>query len=158
MAMGPDDAELYRKHAHELVRFATVVAGPSAAEDVVATAVLRVFSSPGWPDVVAKRAYLFRAVLNEAQQNHRSYERRRRREARVAGNERPLEGADGHGTVRPAVHAAMGRLSPRQRAVVYLTYWLDLAADDVAGRLAVSPRTVARELATARRRMEVLLR
>ena len=33
----------------ELTRFAAMIAGPSAAEDVVSSAVVRVFSSPRWP-------------------------------------------------------------------------------------------------------------
>ena len=35
-----DDAEIYRKHAGELIRFANALAGPSGAEDVLALAVM----------------------------------------------------------------------------------------------------------------------
>jgi RNA polymerase sigma factor (sigma-70 family) len=53
---------------------------------------------------------------------------------------------------------ALRRLSVRQRAVVYLTYWIGLDASDIARGLDISVRTVQRELSAARRRLEVLLR
>ena len=53
---------------------------------------------------------------------------------------------------------AVRLLSIRQRAVVYLTYWLGMRAEEVARTLDVSPRTVERELTSARGRLEVLLR
>ena len=53
---------------------------------------------------------------------------------------------------------ALRRLSVRQRAVIYLTYWLGMRADEVARTLDVSLRTVERELTSARGRLEVLLR
>jgi RNA polymerase sigma-70 factor (ECF subfamily) len=148
-----EDAELYRKHADELIRFAAVVAGPSSADDVVSAAVLRVFASSAWPTVVERRAYLYRAVLHEARQQHRSTERRLRREARAAARE-----AESPALVRAEVLDALRRLTVRQRAIVFLTYWADLSVIDVAERLGVSRRTVERELTTARARMEVLLR
>ena len=148
-----DDAELYEKHAGELIRFATALVGPSSAEDVLSAAVLRVFSSPSWARVTEKRAYLFRAVLSEAHQQHRSTQRRLRREA-AAAREVPAAGA----SIRPEVLDALLRLTARQRAVVYLTYWLDHRPDEVATELEVSRRTVERELTTARRHMEVLLK
>ena len=61
-------ADVYARHAGELVRFATVLAGPSGADDLVASAVVKAFTNPGWPDVQNQRAYLFRAVLNEARE------------------------------------------------------------------------------------------
>ena len=42
------DADVYARHAPELVRFATVLAGPSRADDLVASAVLKAFTNPGW--------------------------------------------------------------------------------------------------------------
>jgi DNA-directed RNA polymerase specialized sigma24 family protein len=64
--MTPADAETYRKYADELVRFASGLVGPSGAEDVVATAVLRAVSGTQWSRVDNQRAYMYRAVLNEA--------------------------------------------------------------------------------------------
>jgi RNA polymerase sigma factor (sigma-70 family) len=147
------DAEIYAKHADELVRFATVLVGPSAAEDVVADAVTRAFRSPGWPSVENRRAYLFRATLNAARQACRSDWRRVRRDRCLVQDSFEPDG----GHVRVEVLDAMRRLTPRQRAVVFFTYWQDLECDAVAALLRTSTRTVQRELTAARRRLEVLL-
>ncbi len=138
------DGEVYARHCVELVRFATVLIGPSGADDLVADATLNVFTSPAWRHVANQRAYLFRAVLNEARQRERSAARRHRRERLAASPERvetPF--------VRPEVIAAMRGLEPRQRAIVYFVYWEDRAAADIATHLDVSVRTVQRELAAA---------
>lgn len=81
--MNAIDEAIYAKHAYELMRFATTLVGPSGAEDVVADAVLRAMTSPSWPTVTEHRAYLFRAVANEASSMRRSAGRRHA--ARTAG-------------------------------------------------------------------------
>ncbi len=148
-----DAVEIYEKHADELIRFASALVGPSGAEDVVAAAMERALGSVDWSTVKARRAYLFRAVLNEARSQHRSTQRRLRREARTA----PIDSETGP-SVRPEVLDAIRRLTVRQRAVVYFTYWVDLDIANVARALQISPRTAERELAAARRHLEVLLR
>ncbi len=45
---------------------------------------------------------------------------------------------------------AVSRLSPRQRAVVFLTYWDDLDPGSIAGLLGISDGAVRRHLARAR--------
>src|SRR5207237_680789 len=124
------DEAVYEKYADELIRFATALVGPSDAADILSMAVLRAFASRGWPDVRDHRAYLARAVLNEARMNHRSTMRRRARESRFAPRDEvePPE-------VRPEVLEQVGRLSVRQRAVVVLTYWDDLDPAEIARRL-----------------------
>jgi RNA polymerase sigma factor (sigma-70 family) len=139
------DEEVYARHAAELVRFATVLVGPSGADDLVADAVLKVFAHPGWPQVTNQRAYLYRAVLNQAHQQARSSARRRLREQRVAGTERIEQSL-----VRPEVLAAMRKLDPRQRAIVFFTYWQDLTTDQIAAELGLTTRNVQRQLAAAR--------
>jgi RNA polymerase sigma factor (sigma-70 family) len=148
------DAELYARHAAELVRFATVLHGPSDADDLVANAVLRSFTSPAWPLVENRRAYLYRAVLNEARQSARSGRRRHRREQA----ERRLEALEPPAQVRPEVIAAVRRLDQRQRAIVFFTYWQDLTPAEIAAELDINVRTVQRQLADARRRLEKELR
>src|SRR5262245_44827074 len=76
--------DCYERYAAELTQFAAVLVGPTAAEDVVADAVLRAFSAAGWPDVTAHRAYLYRSVLNQARQLQRSDRRRVWRESAAA--------------------------------------------------------------------------
>jgi RNA polymerase sigma factor (sigma-70 family) len=147
------DAELYGRHGAELVRFASVLVGPSGADDLVADAVARVFAHPAWPGVTNRRAYLFRAVLNAAREHERSSGRRRRRERLAA----PREAIDDR-VVRPEVLAAMRSLDPRQRAIVFFTYWQDRTTAEIADELGISTRTVQRELTDARRHLEELLR
>lgn len=147
------DAAVYARHAAELVRFATVLAGPSGADDLVASAVLKAFSHPAWKQVENRRAYLYRAVLNEARQEGRASARRARREQLAAAphlEDRPV--------VRPEVLAAIRTLDSRQRAIVFFTYWQDRTPQEIADELGVNVRTVQRELADARARLLEQLR
>ena len=147
------DEEIYRKHADELMRFATTLVGVGSAEDVFSGAVLKAMTSPAWQSVIEPRAYLFRAVMNEAFGVKRSERRRCVRDTTLAGPEDmepyhlALEVAD-----------AMSRLSVRQRSVLYLAYWLDLNVDEIASTLHLSRRTTERALTTARQQLEEQLR
>jgi len=146
------DRDVYDKYADELQRFASALVGPSGAEDVVADALIRAFGSSNWPVVENKRAYLYRAVLNQARSVHRATQRRLAREAVTARDDRYEPSP-----VRAEVLDAVRRLSVRQRAVVFLTYWADLQPDAIAGELRITPRTVQRDLRSAHSRLEVLL-
>jgi DNA-directed RNA polymerase specialized sigma24 family protein len=120
------DAELYGKHAEELTRFATGLVGPQDAPDVVSAAVLACMFSKGWSALENPRAYLFRAVLNQARQLRRASARRVAREQQVPrrawrGSEDEVDPPE----VRPEILAAVMALSLRQRAVTVLTYWSD---------------------------------
>ncbi len=148
-------AEHYEKYRDELIRFAAALVGPSGAEDVMTNAVVRAFSSRHWPAVSERRAYLYQAIVNEARHQHRSTQRRLRRESVAAPTVSTLSDSP---VVHAEVLAAMRQLSVRQRAVVFLTYWQELTATEVADGLDLSTRTVERELTTARRRLEALLR
>lgn len=154
--MDQDATAEYLKHADHLLRFASAVAGPSSADDIVAAVVMRVLvEGDGWRSVGDVRAYLVRSVMNEAIDRQRRRTRRRQREERDSS----LSATASYDSyVRSEVLDAVGRLTARQRAVVYLTYWLDHAASEVAAELDVSVRTVERELTVARRALEVLLR
>lgn len=147
-----EDERTYRKHAEELTRFATFLVGPTDASDIVSAAVLRALSSTAWPSVDHHRAYLFRAVLNEARMHHRSTARRHAREQRSATPER----VDEIDTLSDVLEM-VDRLSPRQRAVVYLAYWDDLDPAAVAEVLGVSEGSVRRHLARARAALRRML-
>jgi RNA polymerase sigma factor (sigma-70 family) len=146
------DAELYAAHAVELVRFATVVAGAAGADDLVADAVVKAFTSRAWPTIEQRRAYLFQAVLNEARQASRSDQRRQRRERRAAEPE--LRDAP---TPRPEVLQAIRGLDHRQRAIVFFTFWQDRTPGEIADELGITVRTVQRELSSARQHLTLAL-
>ena len=152
-AMG-DSSEVYRKHADALVRFASGLVGPSDAADVVSDAVVKAMWSKAWPSVRNHGAYLYRSVLNEARMHHRGTMRRRARELAVGAKEPQLA----HPVdVRPEVLAAVGRLSVRQRAVVFLTYWEGLQPHEIGNRLGIGEGSVRRHLARARQRLRGML-
>jgi len=146
-------AEAYQKYSDDLVRFATGLAGPADGPDLVSAAMVRVLMFPRWEEVKNQRAYLYAAVLNEARRHYHRTMRRRAGEARAvaSGETGPLS------EVRPDVLQAVGRLSVRQRAVVFLTYWEDLTPAETARRLGVSPGTVYRNLARGEARLRRLL-
>jgi RNA polymerase sigma-70 factor (ECF subfamily) len=149
-----DDVETYRRHAAELVRYATVLVGPDDAPDVVADAVVAAFASRSWRDVDNRRAYLYRAVLTRSASHHRASRRRRHREERAAALvPAPPDEAP------PAIdaHRALAALSEQQRAVVYLTYWEDLAPGQIADLLGISDGTVRKQLARARDHLRRIL-
>lgn len=146
------DAEIYEKHAEELLRFATVLVGPDTAPDVLSTAILHAIGAKAWPELSNRRAYLFRCVLNEARSNQRSSFRRRRLEMRLA----PPESINDPEPSFDFATAIM-RLSPRQRAVVYLSYWEDLSNEEIASMLDITLGSVHRHLARARSHLRRLL-
>lgn len=136
--------QLYERHADELMRFATSVAGPDTAADVVSIAFVGALSSPGWARVDNQRAYLYRSVLNAARSNARSNGRRTRREATVAERDRIAPAATP--SADPDIWRAVRALSDRQRAVVYLTYWMDMTTEQIAALLDLSPGSVKKHL------------
>jgi RNA polymerase sigma factor (sigma-70 family) len=141
--------EAYAKYADDLVRFATGLVGPADAADVVSSVMLRVLGGSSARTVDDSRAFLYRAVFNEARMHHRSTLRRRARDLRTAS---PARFEDSP-TLRPDVLAAVAGLSMRQRAVVVLTYWSDLDDDAVGQLLSISSGSVRRHLARARERL-----
>lgn len=146
------DEEIYSKHVDDLLRFAMGLVGRSDAPDVVSAAVLRSISSKSWPDVTDHRRYLYRAVLNEARNEHRNRQRRWTKELRAAADDRTYLPE-----YRPEVLAAIKRLSVRQRAVVVLCYWEDLHLEEIASCLGISEGSVRRHLARARSKLRGIL-
>jgi DNA-directed RNA polymerase specialized sigma24 family protein len=147
-----DLEEAYRKYSDELIRFATGLVGPSDASDVVSNAMASCLGSQSWGSVRDPRSYMFRVVLNQARQTRRSDLRRRAREIRAMAPS-VVPGPD----VRPEILAALAVLSIRQRAVIVLTYWEDLAPAAVATRLGIGEGSVRRHLARARKQLRTVL-
>lgn len=147
------DEEIYRKYSEELIRFAQGLVGRVDSADVVSAAFLASLATAKWNQVSNHRAYLYRAVLNQARKTHRDRQRRWSKELR-GGIQPPGEIPE----VRPEVLAAVKRLSPRQRAVVVLTYWEDLPPDEISEMLGLSEGTVKKHLARARTKLRRVLR
>lgn len=145
--------ELWRDYADELLRFATVLVGPTDAQDVVVDAIMRAASAMARDGVTNRRAYVFRAVTNHAHDLRRARERRWKRDLAAVGP------ADAHAPDSFVdVRRAVSRLSVSQRAVVYLVYWEDAAERDIADMLQVSPGTVRRHLTRARAHLRKALK
>lgn len=155
MAAGaPDDVDTYRRHADELIRYATALVGPADAPDVVTDGVLAAFATPGWSAVVNRRAYLYRAVFTRSVSHRRAVSRRQRREHTVA-----LRAAKSVDAPESSVDArrALSSLSPQQRAVIYLTYWEDHTPSQIAELLGITEGTVRKQLARARDHLRRIL-
>jgi RNA polymerase sigma-70 factor (ECF subfamily) len=82
----------------------------------------------------------------------RSFFRRRAREERFVQQWSTAQSGSS-----PEVVDAVVRLSPQQRACVYLTYWEDLTPPMVAERLGIGEGTVKRYLARARANLREVL-
>lgn len=130
--------EVYASHYVLLVRLAYVTTGSQqTAEDVVQEVFiewLRRFDTVRDPV-----PYLRRAVVSRCTSWLRRLILERRHGAMSSGGPPPLLPPDGTTT---AVRAALARLSPRQRSVVFLRYYLDLPVDEIAVTLGCRPGTV----------------
>ena len=146
------DEEIYRKYSEELTRFAQGLVGRVESADTVSAAVLQSISAPSWAEVTNHRAYLYRAVLNQAKKTHRDRQRRWNKELR-GGFEPHREIPE----VRPEVLTAVSGLSPRQRAVIVLTYWDDLPPGETAEILGMSEGSAKKNLARARSKLRRML-
>jgi RNA polymerase sigma factor (sigma-70 family) len=151
--MEDDTAELYRKHAADLLRLSTMLVGPGDADDVFTEAVLNATRARKWSDLDddARGAYLYRTLINQARQWSRSKSRRQRRDAIWAARQRAE--TDDLSVPQSEVWEAVASLSQRQRAVVFLTYWEDLEGASIAERLGISVGTVRRYQVRAREQL-----
>jgi RNA polymerase sigma-70 factor (sigma-E family) len=120
-----------------LLRTAYLLAGSHAdAEDLVQATLLRVV--PHWRRIESNPEPYVRRVL--ARESVTRWRGRRWRERMVAGV--PDTPAGPPTSDRIVLHAALGRLSPRQRAVLVLRYYDDLTEAATAEALGISIGTV----------------
>lgn len=146
------EAELYSECRTDLVRFANALVGPSDALDAVSDAMESLLTTGALAEAGNPRALMYRAVLAKARSMQRSGFRRRARERRFA----ELVVVDSP-HVRPDVLEAVVRLSARQRASLFLTYWEDLTPSQVGDRLGIGEGTVKKYLARARANLRKVL-
>lgn len=153
--MQPTFEEFVTARGGSLLRFALMLTGDRhQAEDLVQSVLAKAYVR--WARVAAMgqpEAYLKRVLVNE---NLRWWRRRSSRETPVAEPGDGPAGVDGAGAyaAREAAWALLGRLPRRQRAVLVLRYYEDLADAQIAEILGCTPGTVrsqaARALATLR--------
>ena len=148
--MDLSDETIYTKHKDDLIRYATVLVGSADAEDVLSTVVLKTLERRSLGDLDDARAYLFRALLNEA---------RSRARRKITADGLPMQPADPIRLPEPdyEVAAALRTLPPRQLAAVYLVYWEDLTIRDAAKTLGASTGAVKRYLHLARKKLKGLI-
>ena len=128
-----------------------------AAQDLVQDAFVRTFARHrAGTDADRIEAYVRQAMLNIYRDDYRK--RRTWFGVRPLVAERAAYGSpDVVAADRVDVHAALGRLSPRERACIVLRHYDDLTVPEIASRLAVSEGAVKRYLSDARMRLEPLL-
>ncbi len=139
MVAARDDCDLGQVYAREydgLVRLAYVTTGSlGAAEEIVQDVVA------GWlgraEQVREPSAYLRRAVVSRCT----SWVRRRILERRHSGAAEPSPAEPVHSDTA-VVRQALRRLKPRQRAAVFLRYYLDLPETEIAEILGCPVGTV----------------
>jgi len=153
----PADAvgDLYRQHAVALVRLALLLVGDQAsAEDVVQEAFLGLYKNwSGLNDYSRLLGYLRVAVVNGSRGVLRA---RKRAWLMPTRHEPPVWSAEAAAMAtedRRTVLAAMARLPGRQREVLVLRYYAELADNEIASVLGVSRGTVA---STASRALDAL--
>lgn len=144
-----DDEQIFRKNRDDLIRYAAVLVGPTAGEDVVSTVVLRVLARRRLGDLDDARAYLFRAVLNECKT------RLSRTRTQPLGNVELTEPSVDE--PRPEVFEAVMGLPAQQRAATYLVYWAGMSTLEAAELMGLRPGTVSRYLHLARHTLKGVL-
>jgi len=134
----PGLVECYSAEHTNLVRTAYLICLSRAhAEAAVPDALIRV--APRWDGLERARAYLYVAVANAA----RDVARRARRTTDLsAAPDGETASADDVGLESLRLRAALSHLSPRQRVVIVLRYFLDWNDDEIAARISARPATV----------------
>lgn len=141
---GGMDEAIYRKHKDALIRYATVLIGPSDAEDVVSTVIARVYKNRRTlSDLDEPRPYLMKSILHEVID-------RCRRTPSVPLIDQAMQPRES----RPDVFEAVLDLPVQQRAAIYLTYWIGMTSEEAASHMGCRPATVRRYLHLARRKLE----
>ncbi|SNT37189.1 RNA polymerase sigma-70 factor, sigma-E family [Asanoa hainanensis] len=145
------------ERGHRLLRVAYALTGnQQAAEDLLQTALAK--TALHWSRVEHGAEMYVRKILYH---DHVSRWRKLRRLREVPVDALPDHGAGGdlsrQVADRLAVHSALLRLPPRQRAVLVLRYLEDLSEKQVAQVLGCSPGTVASQASRALARLRELV-
>lgn len=160
-ARPPDEAEftaLYQQLAAPLAAYARRTLGNAEdAHDVVQDAFYRYLRSglPAGTEVAAARPYLFRVTSHLMRDRWRRSDLDRRWREREAP---PRAVAPAERTLARDVDAAMRRLKPRERALLWLAHVEGASHREIAAALEVGEASVRVMLFRARKRLEKCLR
>ncbi len=156
---------LVRRYQLKAARLAFLITQDEGlAEDVVQDTFLRLFhASQRLDESRPFEAYLMRSVVNASL----NVLRRQKKEMHLDVDLREVEGLIHQATsvesqvelaeLKQAIFAALGRLSPRQRAVVVQRYYLEMSEKEMAASLQLSRGTIKWLLHGARKRLRALL-
>ena len=161
-------AQLYHRHAAELLRYVARRLGHALADDVVGETFLIAFRRRTRYDRTRAKAlpWLYGIAANLISQHRRSELRAYRALARTgvdpvaqtSGSD--ADAVEGKVTAQasaPAIAAALRSLSEGDRHVLLLIAWADLSYDEVAEALRIPLGTVRSRLNRARRKMRAAL-
>jgi len=133
-ASGITWSHIYRDERDRLVRLAYLITGSqAAAEDLVQDTFMRVMSKLDATDEPGP--YLRRSVVNACY----SWHRRSWREVREIDEDRMKPHQDTHPV---EMWESLSKLSPRQRTILVMRYYLDMTESDVAETLGCRIGTV----------------
>jgi len=138
--------ELGAQRQGRLRAFATMLAGPSDADDLVQDAVIATFSKRrNFASVAQAEQYVRRAIVTKHTDSLRKLSADRRRARRMSDQEAIPDHAD-RVVATHTVDAAMAGLPPRVRACVVMRYLEDMSTRDTATALGLSEGAVKRYL------------
>lgn len=146
--MDDDLADFIRSRHRSFLRRATLLVGDhGAAEDLVQEALARLWLSSRRRRIENPEAYMMRSLV------HGSISRwRRRRPADLVAvqGEISVKGSEEQVDERDLVWRTIVALPPRQRAIIVLRFYEDLAEEQIANLLGISRGTVRSQTAKAR--------
>jgi RNA polymerase sigma-70 factor (ECF subfamily) len=146
------DREIYEEVRSDLLRFAAVLVGPDDAPDAVSTVITRTLSRHGTlVGLENPKQYLMKAISNESRSVGRKRLGATSARHRMGKNHDVTDIADGR---YPDVTEAVFRLPSRQRAAMYLVYWVGMSGADAARVLDCRPATLRRYLSLAREKLK----
>lgn len=133
---------LYRAHYWPLVRLASYLSDPGAAEEIVQDAFVRTHGRLHRVDDDKAPGYLRVAVVNGARSHLRKRRVRRRYQQPPGGNADAAEIGGIAAAQRAELMAMLSALPQRQREVLVLRYYLDLSESEIASTLGISEGSV----------------
>ena len=145
-----DVLELFETYRHMVWRLAMQYTGSvSDAEDVSQTVFLKAMENIHKLEPGKEKAWLCRVTVNQCRSLHRSLWRRR-----IVPLEDTMPAPDEESRT---VWRALGELSGKERAVVYLHYFEGFSVKEIAGQMGVTPSAVTSRLQRARAKMKEAL-